>query len=263
MLFNPNINNEFSYAAHADVEYTPSERNLFVLSLGNSYRVASIEERFKYIDQAGTLRVGNPDLKPEKGIFSNLNYTLKGNRLFFKTDVFANYLFDLIAEKAGTYNNGTTQVAALVNTNISRALFMGVETELSWIISKQFSLNSGFSYVNARDLKDNSFIPQIPPARGEIALNYRQDKMFDVTLMAVAAASQNNIAAGETATKGYVVFNCNAVSAPVKFGKSSVVFLAGIENILNTAYYNHLSTTRGINRLEPGRNIFAKIKLGW
>ena len=37
----------------------------------------------------------------------------------------------------------------------------------------------------------------------------------------------------------------------------------GVENIFDRAYRNHLSTNRGLIALEPGRNIFAKIKLSW
>jgi hypothetical protein len=77
----------------------PAKRHKFTLSLGQRLRVASIEERFKYIDLGSAVRVGNIDLRPEKGLFSNLNYSLTKNKLLLKTDIFFNYLFDLIAEE--------------------------------------------------------------------------------------------------------------------------------------------------------------------
>lgn len=263
VLFYPEVSNEISYAAHADFEYTPSARNRFVLSLGNAYRVASVEERFKYIDQAGTLRVGNPDLRPEKGLFSNLEYLLKGRKILLKLDLFANYLFDLITEKSGTYNKGGSQVPALINTNVNRALFTGAEAELLWFISRNFSLNSNFSYVNARDRSDGTFLPQIPPMHGEITLNYHLDKLFDLSFAALAANAKTDLAANETGTDAFVIFNTQIKSTPLKFKQSAFTFFAGADNILNQAYYNFLNTARGINRLEPGRNIYARVKWEW
>ncbi len=263
ILFYPEVSNEISYAAHLDFEYTPTSRNRFVLSLGNAYRVASIEERFKYIDQAGTLRVGNPDLKPEKGLFSNLEYLLKGRKILLKLDVFANYLYDLITEKSGTYNKGGTQVPALINTNVNKALFAGAEAELLWFINQNFSLNSNFSYVNARDMSDGSFLPQIPPMRGEITLNYHLDKLFDISFSALATKAKTDLAANEKAVDGYVILNTQLKSAPIKVKQSAFTLFAGVDNILNQAYYNFLNTARGINRLEPGRNIYAKVKWEW
>jgi hemoglobin/transferrin/lactoferrin receptor protein len=263
VLFYPEVSNEISYAAHLDFEYTPTSRNRFVLSLGNAYRVASIEERFKYIDQAGTLRVGNPDLKPEKGFFSNLEYLLKGRKILLKLDLFANYLFDLITEKSGTYNKGGTQVPALINTNVNKALFTGAEAELIWFINQNFSLNSNFSYVNARDRSDGSFLPQIPPMHGGITLNYHLDNLLDLSFSVLSANAKTDLATNETATDAYVIFNTQIKSTPVKLRNSAFTFFAGADNILNQTYYNFLNTARGINRLEPGRNIYAKVKWEW
>ncbi len=263
VLFYPQVSNEISYAAHLDFEYTPTPRNKFVLSLGNAYRVASIEERFKYIDQAGKLRVGNPDLKPEKGLFSNLEYLLKGSKILLKLDFFANYLFDLITEKSGTYNKGGTLVPALINTNVNKALFTGAEAELLWFISSNFSLNSNYSYVRARDMGDGSFLPQIPPMRGEITLNYHLDNLIDISFSTLVTNAKYELAANETATDGYVIFNSQIKSAPVKVKHSAFTFIAGADNILNQAYYNFLNTARGVIRLEPGRNIYARVKWEW
>jgi outer membrane receptor protein involved in Fe transport len=177
--------------------------------------------------------------------------------------VFANYLFDLITEKSGTYNKGGTQVPALINTNVNKALFTGAEAELIWFINQNFSLNSNFSYVNARDMSDGTFLPQIPPMRGEITLNYHLDNLFDVSFSALATNAKTNLAANEKAVDGYVILNTQIKSAPIKVKQSAFMLFVGVDNILNQAYYNFLNTTRGINRLEPGRNIYAKVKWKW
>ncbi|MDO9152876.1 MAG: TonB-dependent receptor [Paludibacter sp.] len=259
ILFFPSTHHDISYAAHVDMEYTPTKQNRFVLSMANAYRVASIEERFKYIDQAGTLRVGNPELKPEKGFFCNLNYSFTRKNLLLNVDLFTNYLFDLITEKPGTYSG----VAALINTNVDEAMFSGAEVELKWIFSKQFWLLANASYTRAIDVKAQTFLPQIPPLHGLITLNYRLDKNFEAALSVLGAARQAEVASNENMTNGHVIFNFNIQSVPFQINKTFLQLFAGADNIFNTDYYNHLSTTRGINRLEPGRNIFVKVKWDW
>ncbi|HRZ97784.1 MAG TPA: TonB-dependent receptor [Paludibacter sp.] len=263
VLFYPTTSYNISYSAHIDLEYTPLKQHRFVLSLANAYRAASIEERYKYIDQAGTLRVGNPGLKPEKGFFSNFNYSFSKNNIQVDVDLFANYLFDLITEKSEIYGSGGVNSVRLVNANVDKALFTGAEVELKWILTKQFWLLTNASYTRARDINANTFLPQIPPLHGEFTLNYRVEKMFEAALSVLGAARQAEVAPTENATDGHVILNFNVHSFPFNLKKTYLQLFAGADNILNTAYYNHLSTTRGINRLEPGRNIYVKVKWGW
>jgi len=268
IIFKADNNDDFSYAAHLDIVYNPAKQQQLGLSLSNSYRVASIEERFKYIDQAGTLRVGNPDLKPEKGTFSNFNYSLSSDRFRLKIDVFANYLFDLIVEKSGIFvsqdEDGTSKsVPALINFNVNKALFLGAEMEVNWIMTNQFLFVVNSSYTSGRDVEDNSYLPQIPPLHGFMSMNYKSNEMISGTFSALWAARQSELAKGETVTDGHVIFNFDVHSDKIDLNKSYIQLFAGVDNMLNTAYLNHLSTTRGVLRLEPGRNIYLKAKWGW
>jgi len=268
VLYESAVHDEFSYAAHLDLVYNPTRRQKLALSISNSYRAASIEERFKYIDQAGILRVGNPNLKPERGTFSNLSYLISANKLLLKADVYANYLFDLITEERGIYNfqnaNGTnSSVDALVNVNVSKAFFVGAELEARWILNRHFWMLANASYTRARDIDANTFLAQIPPLKGLMTLNYQLEKQFEASFSALWAANQSEVAPGENTTDGYAIFNFDIHSAKINYTRSSLQLFAGVENILNTAYFNHLSTTRGLMRLEPGRNIYLKVKWGW
>jgi hemoglobin/transferrin/lactoferrin receptor protein len=174
VLFESAKNNEMAYAVHLDITYNPNRYHQFALSVSNSYRAASIEERFKYIEQGAILRVGNPLLRPEKGTFSNLNYTLSSNSLRLKFDVFANYLTDLITEKQGMYESpGNPPRQAFVNENVNKALFVGAEAEMFWLLSNQLWFVANASYTRARNLETNDFLPQIPPLHGFLSLNYK------------------------------------------------------------------------------------------
>jgi len=251
---------DFSYSAHVDFEFIPAKRNLITLSLATAYRIATIEERYKYIDLGtGTPKIGNPDLKPEKGGFSNLSYIFAGRNLRIKTEVFANYVFDLIAETAGTYTPLTgTPFNALISNNINKALFVGAEMELNWLISNSFSALATASYVRAQDMTTQKFLTQIPPAHGVVQVNYRLPKFFNAGLVAEWAATQNEAADTEVKTKGHLIFNFDIQSVEIKIKNSTLKVVAGVDNLLDKAYKNHLFATRGFDFYEPGRNVFAK-----
>ena len=260
VFFYPASQNELSYAVHVDLQYKPTRRQQIILSLANSYRAASIEERFKYIEQGAIVKKGNPQLKPENGLFSNLSYQLTGTRLSFKTDVFANYLMNLIAElpQQGSPN-------LFVNTNVDEALFIGGEAELQWLIFNHLKLLTNVSYTRARDLGKDVFLPQIPPLNGVLSLNYLWDKVLATALSVEMAAAQREISPAEILTDGYVVLNWDVRSVPIAIAQTSVQFFGGIDNVLNKEYYNHLTVTRtgGTKYAEPGRNLYVKAKMSW
>jgi len=255
---------ELSYALNVDFIYTPSYKNKFALSLSSAYRVASVEERYKYIDQAGTLRVGNPDLKPEMGAFTNFSYTHTDRKWMVRTDVFANYLFDMIAEVPGVYTNINGQpVHALITSNINKALYAGAEVEANWNITRHFSAMANASYVLAKDVTSGDYLIQIPPLHGLVKLNYAIDKRVKLGLSAKWATKQTQAAETESKTAGHLIYNFDVQSANIALGMFKLNFVGGIENILDKAYKNHLFATRGLDFYEPGRNFFAKVNLKW
>ncbi|MDO9634437.1 MAG: TonB-dependent receptor [Paludibacter sp.] len=264
VLFEDRITNELAYSAHVDVVFRPAENHKMIFSLANAYRVASMEERFKYIDQAGILRVGNPDLKSEKGFFSNLSYGYTQKRLVVKTDLFANYLFDLITEKLGTYSGiSGAPVQAWVNTNVDQAYYLGGEISVSWLLSPELEFETHASYVYAVDAETKEHLPLIPALHGLVKLHYHfHNKLGAYVEMDWEYESEEEHGAGQEAHR-HAIFNAGFHTTPRKLGHAKIQFFGGAQNILNKAYEEHLSTLRGLNRLEPGRNLFVKAKLMW
>ncbi|MDD3322670.1 MAG: TonB-dependent receptor [Paludibacter sp.] len=251
------INENINYAAHIDLVYNVTKAQQLTLSLSNSYRSPSIEELFKNIDLGGNIHIGNSNLKPEQGTFSNLNYTILGSNFSIKTDVFANYLTNLIQEVQTTATSNIYE-----NQNISNAMFLGAEMEGKWLVNRQLDLLVNASYTNARDVDSKTYLPQIPPLHGYAALNFK-NKNFGATVSSLWAATQTEIASTETSTPGSIIFNFDIRSAQINLSKTFLQIYAGVNNILDTSYFNHLSSTRGVVKLEPGRNVYAKIKWGW
>jgi hemoglobin/transferrin/lactoferrin receptor protein len=52
-------------------------------------------------------------------------------------------------------------------------------------------------------------------------------------------------------------------SEKIALGRTGLQIFAGIDNITNTSYTNHLSTNRGSISVEPGRNIYVRLSLSF
>ena len=72
------------------------------------------------------------------------------------------------------------------------------------------------------------------------------------------AAEQDKVAAGEQTTPGYTVFDFYLQTNRINLGSLRNRFVFGIQNITNRAYRCHLSTYRGLFRLEPGHNFLIR-----
>jgi outer membrane receptor protein involved in Fe transport len=255
--------NEFAYAAHIDFSYKPFESHQFILSLANAYRVASLEERFKYIDQSGTPMIGNPDLKPEKGLFSNLSYKLTKNKFSLNTNIFANYVFDLIGVEEGPYQGVDGSVFnALVNTNVDRAMYLGGELDFRWLIISDVTLEGNVAYVYGADAITKKELPLMPPLHGILRINYTLPAIF--TLYAETEWDYDFSSDVPSDDQNFIILNAGFYTDVFSLGKLiQLQFVGGVQNIFNTAYEEQMAVARGINRLEPGRNLFVRAKLRW
>lgn len=83
----------FIYSVFTDLDLT--------LGLGSSFRSPSLEERFQYIDQGSVVRVGNPELNPEKGLTTDFGIRYYSNNLKIISNVFYSYYNDLVTEVPG------------------------------------------------------------------------------------------------------------------------------------------------------------------
>lgn len=257
-------NNEFAYAAHIDFSYKPYESHHFVLSLANAYRAASLEERFKYIDQSGTPMIGNPDLKPEKGLFANLSYSLTRNKFSLNTDFFANYVFDLIGVEEGPYKavDGTT-INALVHTNIDRAMYLGGEIAFRWLIVPDLELEGNIAYVDGFDVITKEELPLLPPLHGELKLSYNIADKVNTYLASIWDLDFIDTDDDQSVSHSFLVFEAGFHTADIKLNAFNLQLVGGVQNLFDTAYIEHMAAARYINQLEPGRNFFVRSKVMW
>lgn len=261
---------DMSWSANLGLLYKVAQNTDIVLNASRSYRAPSLEERFKYIDLGNYVRLGNPNLKPEDGLSTDIGVRVWGSKFTLQSSVFVNRINNMIVEAPGefryqlTSDSSVETLPALVNANVSKALLYGADFKAEYNVVSNLVLSLSGAYVRGKDTVEDTDLPLIPPMNGRFGVRYTLPKLGTMELNLTAAAKQDKLAEGETATDGYARLDFSLYTK--RFPIGNICFIqgfAGVENITDTAYTNHLSTNRGSVSIEPGRNIFVRLNVSF
>jgi hemoglobin/transferrin/lactoferrin receptor protein len=244
-----------SWSMNLGLLYHFNKKLGFTLNGARAFRSPFLEERYQYIDLGSLVRVGDPELKPEKARFFDAGLRYWGSRFQLTTNVFVNRLYDMVAEIPGTFENRK----ALLKTNIGKAELYGWEMRTDFSLIAKTSIWLSSTMIHGQDIWQDKPLPQIPPYSASIGLVLPAGNWGRLDVAATFYADQNRLADGEIRTPGYGYWD-------VYFNSSSLQFLAvrgrlllAVENGSNRSFRNHLATNRGLNAQEPGRNYMV----GW
>jgi hemoglobin/transferrin/lactoferrin receptor protein len=258
----------WSWSANASALYHLLKTMDVTLNVGRSFRSPSLEERFKYIDLGSKVRLGDPNLKPEKGLFGDIGFRVWKDKLQIQANGFINYLNDMIVETPGffvyTLNTGigagvVDTLPALKNANVDRALLTGFDASINYQPFSNTVIYGKTSFVRGINLEQSNDLPLIPPFTVGAGFRYNFPGIFTLEWTTNWVAAQKKIAIGETATDSYFLSDFSLYSASKEIGITSFQLFAGVDNVFNKSYRNHLATNRGLILTEPGRNVFVKL----
>lgn len=146
--------------------------NLYLrASVGRGYRAPTPSELFSTTSVSGIRVIPNPELKSE----SNWNFEVGANYTlsdFLKIDaaIFGNELYNFIEPSMDP------ATSFIQFKNITRARILGYEVNLnSEFFNKHLQTNIGYTYLWARDLKNNIFLKYRPRHLVVANVNYRYD----------------------------------------------------------------------------------------
>ncbi len=264
------------------------------LDLARGFRAPNIAEISANGVHPGTniYQLGNPDFKPEFSLQPDFGIAYSSKYVAFSVDVFYNYLQNYIYNQKLISYNGLDSVLVPGNQTFqfqqSRAQLYGAELSLDIHPVKSLHIDNGLSLVYGDFLGNKGqavadserYLPLIPPIHGTSEVRYdfnvKQAHLLNafVKVGIVYYASQNRVYSAfgtETSTPGYVLLNAGAgTSFTNKKGKTVVSLYILADNLLNTAYQDHLSRLKyfefypnnptgrsGIYNM--GRNISLKI----
>lgn len=238
------------------------------LGLGHSVRVPDAQERYFALRRMGSDWVGNPKLKPSKNTELDLGIKHSTDRLYAKATVFYSYVQDYIT----VHNQNKVNNAPGVMNNQARsyenvdAQFWGGELDGRLSLTDSLFLFGGLSYVYAKkDTKPeknirSSKVAEIPPLKTRVALRYDNGLYFG-EIEGVFAASQDRVDRdlNEQKTSGYGIVNLK-----VGGNYKGLTLTAGVDNVFDKKYYEHLSYQRdpfrsGVRVPEPGRTFYLNL----
>jgi len=252
---------QFTKGFNLSAQYHIIRPVILSLQTGISERIPTITERYGfYLYNAydGYDYIGNPSLKTEKSVSARFSMTYFNNGLKINLSQSYNYLSDYIMGITDSvippmnfYTNGLR-----VYGNIPHATVIGTDLQVMYKPANRLTFFLQAKYTWAQ-LSTGNPMPLIPPLKNVLSVSYELGRWsFQADNETAFAQTRINHNYGETKSPGYTLFN---IKANVHF-MTKVSMLdcsAGITNLLNAYYYEHLDWG---HIARPGRsiNIFLK-----
>jgi iron complex outermembrane recepter protein len=231
------------------------------LQLSRAHRTPSLEELFADAIHfaAGAYEVGDPSLKDEIGIGTDLFMDYKKGPLELHFALFANRISNYITMRP------TGRTEPLRNYPIleyygSDARLFGGEFSAGWQISRNWNLSLMADYIHGSELRDGSRepLPFMPPLRARVQTGYDTGTWW-ANAQVRHVLKQNRTSTEEEVTSGYTL---TEAGTGVRLGSNRLhhVTLAA-ENIFDVTWRDHLSRIEQRDIPMMGRNIRLSYRL--
>ncbi len=241
-----------SWSGNIGLLYSLFEEVDVTFNFAHAFRSPVLEERFQYINLGGDVYLGNPNLKSERGNFIDVGFRIWNDNISLKTNFFYNSFNDLVIDKPIIVDS------LYQKANVGKARLFGFDLGLEYNVMNRLICFASVSFVRGEDTDNETDLPQIPPFNGRIGIKSVLLKYFSFEFASTIFGEQNKVAFGERTTPGYVLFDVYLSSMMFDLDFATVKLFAGVENIFNKDFRNHLSTNRGQILSEPGRNFFIR-----
>ena len=249
------INNEFTNLSAA-LGYTHefNEALSFKANAGTAFRGPNIAELSSNGVHEGAFRfeVGNPNLKQERS--NQFDASFEYGDEYFSASVggFLNSINNYIYyNSSGEFIDVDGTDYPVFNFVQNDALLRGIEASLTLHPVSFIHFENAFAFTRATNRSTKQSLPFIPAAT--LRNEFRYEPKIPGTSHSYISIGldnffkQSKVDAFETTTSGYTLLNA-AVGTTLRIGKKQdlTIYVAG-RNLLNKAYYDHLS------RFKPGR----------
>lgn len=252
----PFAKKSFYYNALSGVSYHFAKHLYYKLNFSTGIRVPNLAELSSNGLHEGvfTYEIGDPSLANERIFAVNTSLSYVGQNLKFSVSPFYNrfngyvYLSPTNEQKFGF---------PVYRFKQQHATQYGGEVELLVKFTSHFSFEGGFSAMES--ITDAcEYLPFIPATQYKSKLQYETKItphwQMNTFVEGAYKTAQNRLATNELGTPNYELLN-SGVSFSIK--KKAVRYHVGVEvnNLLDKAYYDHLSRFKYFGLLNMGRNV--------
>lgn len=267
--FTPSVNgqdkevkpfNKFSpyYNLFSGLSYNPNPKLNFKFNLATGVRVANLAELSSNGLHEGvfTYEIGNPNLKNEQIFAANLFTNYDTKRWGLAISPFYNYFTNYIYL---TPVNEQWFGFPVYRYKQQNALQYGAEFTVYYNFIKNTSFKISYSGMSSKT-QDGNYTPYIPAQKIKPQLDYKlylfNKHKLNLNTNIDYVMAQHHTAPYEISAAKYTVWNASA-QLLLKNQKWSMGL--NINNILNTAYIDHLSRFKNYGLLNIGRNIIFNL----
>lgn len=230
------------------------------LQLARTFRAPSVEELFTDAAHlgAGAYEIGDPDLKNEIGHGVDLFTTYTRDSFGFTFSSFYYHISNYVIYQPTGEIHQPSGLPVFVYEG-DNAAYMGFEADVNVVPFSGFLLGMGVDVVRANRLDaDRTPLPLIPPVRYRGSVRYDTGTWY-ASVNARFVMKQARIAENEEATPGYTLLD---LGAGYRFGSTGMHKIGlRVDNLLNTAYRDHLSRIEDRNNPMPGRGLVARYEI--
>ena len=224
-------------------------------NVGRAFRAPTLLELYFYGPHDVGNDIGDPDLDPETSWNFDVGLKTRTDRLQTMVSAFYNRVDDYIVKE----NQGDGNYQYM---NYAEVYLYGAEAGLNYDLGAGFSTFASVSYVRGKNDDDGEDLPGIPPLKGNYGLRYDlalgAKNALWIELAGLTAADQDQTGPNERATDGYTRGD---VRMGLDVGETWSL-MAAVENVADTLYQDHLSSTWqefGLND-QAGRNVKVMVK---
>lgn len=246
---------------HTGYTYKVSHAFTIFASLGYSERIPTASERFGFylfnrMDNHDY--IGNPLLKNEQAINSEINFLYAQPGFSWKLSGFHNYIDNYIQGDIRPELSVMTIGADGVRSynNWAYAKIIGMESHLNYrFFHERFTINQTLKWMKGNDMNGQP-LPLMSPLKATTSIRYNHKHYF-LQLENESGAKQNRIDSsfGEQPTAGFSLFHFRS-NYHFKVQQRDINFGLGVENVFDKSYHEHLDWGR---LLRPGRNVYASL----
>lgn len=236
---------------------------LLRLNLASAFRPPNLAELTQNGLHGTRYEIGNPDMISQRNYESDFAIHFHSNNFALDVSPFYNRINNYIFLSPS--NDFTLEGYRIYRYDQTNATIYGGEVSGNYATTY---LKTGFSYSYlVGKQEDNSWLPFIPQnkLRGNIRLLAKKFWVFTNPFLqtsTVLALSQNHPSIFETPTEKYNIWNISAGSS-FNAAKTKFNWVLTINNLLNTTYYDHLSTLKDSGFYNMGRNISIAISINF
>ncbi|GAA6766155.1 TonB-dependent receptor [Flavobacterium sp. CGRL1] len=231
-----------AFNAQIGLFYQLNEEQNLGAAVSQKTRFATIKDRYSY--RMGTA-IPNPDLKPEKAINYELNYTANlFRKITFQTALFYSSLSDAILSVSNV-EPGKSQMQ-----NFGEADYKGIEAQLNYTVLENLLLNVNYTYIERKNITNPTIhFTDVPNTKVMGTLEYSPVKILRFIANSEFNSSRFSTSYGAR-IPDYTLLNFYGSG---KISKNLSID-AGINNIFDKNY----SLVEGYP--EEGRNFFVTLR---